>query len=140
MIDFLKSILSRFRFLLRKLIISFWVITNKSDLKIIVGANSTKQNGWISTNYSLLNLCDFKTFDSLFKGQKVRVFLAGHLWEHLKEDDGLTAARHSFNSLADGGYLRVAVPDGFHIDKDYIDNLRPGGTGSGADDQLSITY
>jgi predicted SAM-dependent methyltransferase len=30
--------------------------------------------------------------------------------------------------------LRIAVPDGFHPDPDYIEYVRPGGTGAGADD------
>jgi predicted SAM-dependent methyltransferase len=30
--------------------------------------------------------------------------------------------------------MRVAVPDGFHPDLQYIEDVRPGGTGFGADD------
>ena len=43
--------------------------------------------------------------------------------------------------LKPGGYLRLAVPDGFHRDPAYIEYVRPGGTGAGADDhQVLYTY
>jgi predicted SAM-dependent methyltransferase len=56
------------------------------------------------------------------------------VWEHLTEEDGARAARQCFEYLKPGGYLRVAVPDGFHPDETYIEYVRPGGTGAGADD------
>ena len=36
--------------------------------------------------------------------------------------------------MAPGGTLRIAVPDGYHPDKDYIDWVKVGGNGFGADD------
>ena len=37
--------------------------------------------------------------------------------------------------------MRIAVPDGFHPDRDYIDYVRPGGTAPGADDhKILYTY
>jgi len=36
--------------------------------------------------------------------------------------------------LRPGGYLRIAVPDGNNPDRDYIDQVRPGGIGPGAAD------
>jgi predicted SAM-dependent methyltransferase len=34
--------------------------------------------------------------------------------------------------------VRIAVPDGFHTDKAYIDHVRPGGTGPAADDHKQL--
>ena len=60
--------------------------------------------------------------------------LAEHVWEHLTIDQGLEAAQRCFEYLKPGGYLRVAVPDGFHPDELYRHRVRPGGSGAGADD------
>ena len=39
-----------------------------------------------------------------------------------------------YEFLRPGGRLRIAVPDGFHPEPGYIEYVRPGGTGIGADD------
>ena len=67
--------------------------------------------------------------------------LAEHVWEHLTLHEGLTAAKQCFEYLKPGGYLRVAVPDGFHPDQKYIEGVKVDGTGPGADDhKVLYTY
>ena len=107
---------------------------SRSDLKIIVGSASTKQEGWISTNYPLLDLTDGCTFSALFAPDSVSNFLTEHVWEHLSLEEGAKACRNCFVFLKKGGTLRIAVPDGFHPDADYIAQVKPGGYGPGADD------
>ena len=34
--------------------------------------------------------------------------------------------------------IRIAVPDGFHKDREYIDKVKPGGTGEGAEDHKNL--
>jgi predicted SAM-dependent methyltransferase len=102
--------------------------------KIIVGSASTKQEGWISTDYPILDLTDDRTFAALFDPGSVNNFLAEHVWEHLSLEDGARACSNCFVYLKPGGLLRIAVPDGFHSDADYIAQVKPGGYGSGADD------
>ena len=36
--------------------------------------------------------------------------------------------------LSDDGCIRIAIPDGYHPDASYIEHVRPGGIGVGADD------
>lgn len=36
--------------------------------------------------------------------------------------------------LSEQGFIRIAVPDGFHPDPSYIEYVRPGGSGCGAAD------
>ena len=60
--------------------------------------------------------------------------LAEHVWEHLTPADAEAAARLCFQHLRPGGHLRAAVPDGLHPDPRYIESVRPGGSGAGADD------
>lgn len=53
----------------------------------------------------------------------------------------MQAARLCFKYLKPGGYLRVAVPDGYHTDPNYIAHVQPGGIGPGADDhKVLYTY
>ncbi len=106
----------------------------RNNLKIIVGSAATKQEGWISTNYPLLDLTDAHTFAALFDSGSVSNFLAEHVWEHMTLEDGIKACHNCFVYLKQGGLLRIAVPDGFHPDADYIAQVKPGGYGPGADD------
>ncbi len=106
----------------------------RNNLKIIVGASATKQEGWISTEYPLLDLTDAHSFAALFDPGSVSNFLAEHVCEHLSLEDGAKACRYCFVYLRQGGLLRIAVPEGLHPDPDYIAQVRPGGYGAGADD------
>jgi len=106
----------------------------RKNLQIIVGASSTQQAGWLSTDYPLLDLTDARTFNRLFRRGSVSNFLAEHVWEHLTLEDGAKAVNNCFAYQKQGGLLRIAVPDGFHPDPDYIAQVKPGGYGPGADD------
>lgn len=106
----------------------------RKKLRIIVGAASTQQVGWLSTDYPLLDLTDARTFASIFAAGSIGHILAEHVWEHLSPEDSARACRNCFKYLKRGGLLRIAVPDGFHPDADYIDHVKPGGCGPGADD------
>ena len=66
--------------------------------------------------------------------RKVRGLLAEHVWEHINPDDAIVALKYCHHFMARGAILRIAVPDGNHPDKKYIDWVRPGGNGPGADD------
>ena len=107
---------------------------SENDLKIIIGSSSTKQDGWISTNYPQLDLTNINTFTTIFAQESINNFLAEHVWEHLSIEDGAEACHNCFSFLKSGGTLRIAVPDGFHADADYIAQVKPGGYGTGADD------
>jgi len=110
-------------------------IDGKSDLKIIVGSASLSQEGWLSTDYPTLDITNQTTFYSIFKSPgRVSHFLAEHVWEHLPPEIAGVAVQNCYTFLKAGGVLRIAVPDGFHPDPDYIAQVKPGGYGAGADD------
>ena len=48
--------------------------------------------------------------------------------------EGVVAAKNCFDFLKPGGHIRIAVPDGYHPEADYIKQVKPGGSGAGADD------
>lgn len=127
LIHALRKRIERFR-----MAIAIWRARN--DLKVIVGSAATRQEGWISTDYPLLDLTDAQTFSALFDSGSVSNFLAEHVLEHLSPEDGAKACSNCFTYLKPGGRLRIAVPDGFHPDAHYIDQVKPGGSGPGADD------
>ena len=112
-----------------------------SSVKIVLGASDKFDEGWICTDIEYLNLLTPKHWKRCFRKNSIDAMLAEHVWEHLTIHDGLVAAKQCFEYLKPGGYLRVAVPDGFHPDPKYIEWVNVGGTGLGADDhKVLFTY
>lgn len=103
-------------------------------LKLVVGASGVCERDWVATDVQYLNLLKPEQWDRYFDRNSVSAILAEHVWEHLDVEDGRKAAQCCFEFLSPGGYLRVAVPDGFHPDPEYIGSVKPGGTGIGSDD------
>lgn len=110
-------------------------------LKIVIGSSSIFEKGWIPSEIHFLNLLDESTWHVFFDENEITYLLAEHVWEHLTEEEGIIAAKNCFKFLKKGGNLRVAVPDGYHKDADYIKYVKPGGIGAGADDhKVLYTY
>ncbi len=105
-----------------------------SPLKIVVGASNVFEKGWTPTEYDFLNLLKEEDFKNFFGGPKIDAILSEHVWEHLTEAEGQIGFQNCYNFLKKGGYLRIAIPDGFHPDPKYIEMVKVGGTGAGADD------
>jgi predicted SAM-dependent methyltransferase len=119
---------------LRKQKVAREIRNHRNDIKVIVGAGATKQAGWISTDYPLIDLTEGETFSALFLPGTINNLLAEHVWEHLTLEEGAKACQNCFLFLKNGGVLRIAVPDGFHTTPEYIDQVKPGGYGAGAED------
>lgn len=102
--------------------------------RVVVGAGPTHYDGWVSTDMQALNLLEPATWRRFVAPGTLDAILAEHVWEHLTPEQAVVAAGTCFQFLKPGGYLRVAVPDGHHPDPAYINDVRPGGTGDGADD------
>jgi predicted SAM-dependent methyltransferase len=110
--------------------------------KIIVGAASMRaQRGWVPTDIDFLDLRNESDWLRYFHADSVEAILAEHVWEHMDADDARIAAEHCLRFLKPGGYVRAAVPDGLHPDPNYIEWVRPGGSGAGAHDhKVLYTY
>lgn len=102
--------------------------------RIVIGASGFFDAGWIPTDVDLLDLLKPEQWTRYLDGNSVDALLAEHVWEHLPAKSALVAARTCHRFLRPGGYLRVAVPDGFHPDPAYIDWVKPGGVGPGCED------
>lgn len=110
-------------------------IKNSSGpLNIIIGSEKTAYPNWLPTNIESLNLLEKSSFQNLFGEKKATKFLAEHVFEHISYANALIALKNCFEFMEKGGSIRIAVPDGFHPNKDYIDMVKPGGHGEGADD------
>jgi len=107
---------------------------NKSLIRIIIGAARFGQKGWLATDENFLNLLRPFDWERLFKPNAIDALLAEHVWEHLSRGEGLKAAKICFKYLKKGGYLRVAVPDGFHPESEYVSYVKPGGNDPGCND------
>jgi predicted SAM-dependent methyltransferase len=106
----------------------------RQHLKIIVGAGGVSRKGWLGTEICHLNLLDELTWARYFKESSIQAILAEHVWEHLTEYEAEVAVKLCFKYLKEGGYIRIAVPDGFQPSEQYIDAVKPGGSGPGSDD------
>lgn len=102
--------------------------------RIIVGAGSHGQSGWIATDTTSLDLLCEDDWRTVLREGSVTAILAEHVWEHLEPAEALAAALRCRRYLRPSGRLRLAVPDGRHPDAAYRDAVRPGGSGPGAVD------
>lgn len=109
-------------------------LSRHTSRKIIIGAGGTRYEGWTPTELDILDMLNDRHWTSYFKPNSLDAILAEHVWEHLTHEESMTSALHCFKYLKPGGYLRVAVPDGFNPDPAYIEWVKPGGVGPGSDD------
>jgi len=110
------------------------------DLRIIIGAGSVTQCGFISLQESDLDITDAQQWVQLFEPDSITAIVAEHVFEHLTFSEGLQAARNCHRFLKRGGTLRIAVPDGFHPDERYIEWVRPGTGYNGDDHKVLFDY
>lgn len=117
-----------------------WLIYLKthSDIKIVVGAGPTKYKGWFSTDIVTLDITNENHFKKYFKNKRIHKVLSEHVLEHLTKNE-LEIMIDNFHKYSTNEInIRIAVPDGFHKAKEYIDKVKPGGTGEGAKDHKHL--
>lgn len=103
-------------------------------VNMVVGSMYSLYKGWIHSDIETLNLLKESDWQKYFDENSIDKILAEHVWEHLTLEEGRLAFKHCHTYLKPGGFLRVAVPDGFNPSEEYINYVKPGGTGNGADD------
>lgn len=110
-----------------------------NNFKLVIGSQAKYQKGWIPTDKFILNITNEAHWKRYFSERQPWRILAEHIWEHLSPaGEAEKAAALCYRYLSPGGCLRAAVPDGFNPDREYIDFVRPGGTGPGAEDHKVI--
>jgi len=121
----------------KKLSWYFYLITS-SDIKIIVGAGPTKYRSWFPTDIVTLDVTNENDFKKYFKKKKISRILAEHVLEHLTKEELELMTINFYKYSSANINIRIAVPDGFHKNADYINSVKPGGTGVGADDHKNL--
>ena len=114
------------RFLRRK-------IESHDQIRLAIGPQSHCAEAWIQVERDQLDLVNPASWSCFFQKSSIDAILAEHVWEHLSEEGGKVAARNCFQFLRPGGYLRVAVPDGFHPSQQHQALQRSGANGMGLD-------
>lgn len=92
--------------------------------RLSLGATDETHAGWISTSLSLVDPRDHRALGRFFHRSSVDALLAERVWERWTIQQGLDAAKNCFQYLKPGGYLRVAVADGFHPSPTYLQRER----------------
>ena len=117
-----------------------WIyyITFQKNISLIIGSGPTKYKGWFSTDLDTLDVTNEKDFKKYFRRKKINNILAEHVLEHLSDQEIEKMLKNIYEYSGNELIFRVAVPDGFHINENYIKNVKPGGTGEGAKDHKHL--
>ena len=130
-----KLRLTKDRFVLRISQNTFLRVLRSRRRKLNIGSGKFEfENGWLYTDINSLDITKASEWQKYFRFLKLDNIMSEHVWEHLNEQDTELANKNCYRFLKSKGVLRLAVPDGFHPDKNYIEHVRPGGIGPGADD------
>lgn len=101
------------------------------SIKVIFGSGNTSLKGWFSTEkvfFDLLNINDYLKF---FRHKKPDYVLIEHVLEHFDLNEVRLVAKYLFDFTNSECNIRIAVPDGFHPNDEYINYVKPGGNGPG---------
>jgi len=94
-------------------------------LKVILGAGPTDFRGWLQTDKEILDVTSPSDWSALFELGSIDSLLSEHMLEHLSEKEGQIALSECHRYLKPGGYLRIAVPDGYRRDPVYVAEASP---------------
>jgi len=106
----------------------------KNSKKIIIGSCYTSQKGWFPSDFPEIDITSIVQCAKYWKKNSKLAFVAEHVWEHLEPAQALAGAECCFYFLKKGGRLRIAVPDGYHPNPEYIEYVKPNGFGLGSSD------
>jgi predicted SAM-dependent methyltransferase len=94
-------------------------------LNVVIGAGGTAFEGWFSTDSNILDITSPHDWRKLFKPESIDRLLSEHVLEHLSEPECKMALTQCYRYLKPGGLLRIAVPDGYRKDADYVAEVSP---------------
>ena len=103
-------------------------------VKVVIGSATRTYEDWLNTDLPILDALNPAHWRSIFPRGGIDRILAEHVIEHWTEDSFRLLLRNVQPLLTRQGFIRIAVPDGFHPDPSYIDFVKPEGSGIGADD------
>ncbi|MCH7771823.1 MAG: hypothetical protein IIA49_12545 [Bacteroidetes bacterium] len=116
----------------------YYYLNTNDSINLIVGAGPFKFKGWFSTDIATLDVTNENHFKKYFRDKKINKILAEHVLEHLTDEELELMIKHLYKYSADDINIRIAVPDGYHSDPEYLDLVKPGGSGKGAEDHKHL--
>lgn len=137
----LKKIIYKFLIPLIKIYsrLSFKIyVGNNKEINLVIGAGGTKFENWFSTDIDTLDVTKEEDFEKYFSRKKINKVLAEHVVEHLTLNEINSMLKNIYKYSASNINFRIAVPDGFHTDTEYIQKVKPNGTGEGAFDHKHL--
>jgi predicted SAM-dependent methyltransferase len=132
-----KIIYKNIKKIYKKLILKLKLFRARK-ISLIIGAGDTQYSNWIASEKESLNICDYNNFCEILGKKKIATILAEHVLEHLELEDLKQSLRNIYEFLEPEGVFRIAVPDGFHQDSYYIENVKLGGIGPGSEDHKHL--
>jgi len=135
--DKIKNIYRKIKTIFKKLALKTKVYLAK-EINLIVGAATTNYPQWIPSDIDSLDLLEENDFYRVLGNKKINKILAEHVLEHIELEDLNITLKNIHKFLIPGGNFRIAIPDGFHPDHSYIENVKPGGTGPGSEDHKHL--
>jgi predicted SAM-dependent methyltransferase len=114
----------------------YLIVNNK--IRVIVGAGPSVYKGWFSTDIWTLDITKESDFRKYFSNKKINYLLAEHVLEHLDHLQLEKTIINFHNYSAEDINIRIAVPDGNHVDQNYIEYVKPAGTGAGSQDHKHL--
>lgn len=103
--------------------------------KLHVGCGRKQYRTWINTNKDTLDITDENSWiKNNIQYNSVNRILAEHVFEHLNDKDRISTINNFKKFIHTDGLIRIAVPDGYHPNSDYIKRVDVGGPGASAHD------
>ena len=114
---------------------TFFKLFDLNKIRFNVGSGKVGfENDWFNTDKTTLDITQLNEWKRYLKFLKTDNVFAEHVWEHLTPEQADASNKNIYQCLKSGGRFRVAVPDGFNPDAAYINHVKVGGIGPGADD------
>lgn len=126
------------RYTYRRAMITIPVLQGQ-PIRIILGAAETYQDGWYSTNEQWLDITRTDHWRNVFKCKKLLTHMvAEHVFEHLSYEECQRTLKNISDHMEKGGRIRIAVPDGYNPDPEYLRHVGIAGIGDDAADHKQL--
>ncbi len=113
-------------------------LSESNSLKLNIGSGNLTYDYWLNLNLPFFDLTRARLWSFFFKQATINNILMEHVLEHLTVQDVRLALSFAKTYLHKSGNIRIAVPDKNHPNPEYIEFVKPGGSGAGADDHRSF--
>lgn len=100
-------------------------IRASKPLRIVIGTGETAYDGWIWTDKHVLDITQPADWEKLFEPESIDSLLSEHVLEHLTEAECRVALGEAYRYLKPNALFRLAVPDGYRRDPDYVAEITP---------------